>query len=254
MTMAAGHLSLNEAFGDRFLLGLGVSHQPMVDYVRGHHYDKPLTEDARATSRRWTRSSTWRRGPPTEPRRVLAALGPKMLELAAAQALRRAPVLRARRAHRASPARSSGDGRCSAPSRPWCSPPMPTRPRGRGAPAHGDLPHAARTTRTTCGGSGGATTTSATAAATSSSTPSSRGATRTPIVGPGAGPPRRRRRPRVRPGAAARRRHRAPDGGVATPGGTAAVSSDPSPLDLTLGSRSAEGVGVARRRGARAGP
>src|SRR5215203_1878945 len=42
--MASGQLTLNEAFPGRFLLGLGVSHQPMVDFVRGHTYDKPLTK------------------------------------------------------------------------------------------------------------------------------------------------------------------------------------------------------------------
>jgi probable F420-dependent oxidoreductase len=86
MTMAAGHLSLNEAFGDRFLLGLGVSHQPMVDYVRGHTYDKPLTK-MRGYLEAMDRAIYMAPRPAEEPRRVLAALGPKMLELAAANAL-----------------------------------------------------------------------------------------------------------------------------------------------------------------------
>ena len=86
MTMAAGHLSLNEAFGDRFLLGLGVSHQPMVDYVRGHTYDKPLTK-MREYLEAMDKVIYMAPRPAEEPRRVLAALGPKMLELAAAQAL-----------------------------------------------------------------------------------------------------------------------------------------------------------------------
>ena len=43
MAMRAGQLTVAEAFPDRFLLGLGVSHQPMVDFVRGGKYDKPLT-------------------------------------------------------------------------------------------------------------------------------------------------------------------------------------------------------------------
>jgi len=86
MTMAAGHLSLNEAFGGRFLLGLGVSHQPMVDYVRGHQYDKPLRK-MRTYLEAMDRAIYMAPRPAEEPRRVLAALGPKMLELAAAQAL-----------------------------------------------------------------------------------------------------------------------------------------------------------------------
>jgi probable F420-dependent oxidoreductase len=86
MTMAAGHLSLNEAFGGRFLLGLGVSHQPMVDYVRGHQYEKPLTK-MRGYLEAMDKAIYMAPRPADEPRRVLAALGPKMLELAAAQAL-----------------------------------------------------------------------------------------------------------------------------------------------------------------------
>src|SRR6478736_6994556 len=35
-------LSLNKLYGDRFMLGLGVSHIPMVEGLRGHRYDKPL--------------------------------------------------------------------------------------------------------------------------------------------------------------------------------------------------------------------
>ena len=86
MTMAAGQLSLNEAFADRFLLGIGVSHQPMVDFVRGHQYDKPLTK-MREYLEAMDRAIYMAPRPAEEPRRVLAALGPKMLELAAAKAL-----------------------------------------------------------------------------------------------------------------------------------------------------------------------
>lgn len=86
MTMSAGQLALTEAFPGRFLLGLGVSHQPMVDYVRGQHYDKPLTK-MREYLTAMDGAIYMAPRPAEEPRRVLAALGPKMLELAAAQAL-----------------------------------------------------------------------------------------------------------------------------------------------------------------------
>jgi len=86
MTMVAGQMALAEAFPGRFLLGLGVSHQPMVDYVRGHTYDKPLTK-MRAYLEAMDKVIYMAPRPAEEPRRVLAALGPKMLELAAAQAL-----------------------------------------------------------------------------------------------------------------------------------------------------------------------
>jgi probable F420-dependent oxidoreductase len=84
--MASGQLTLCEAFPGRFLLGLGVSHQPMVDLVRGHHYDKPLTK-MRAYLDAMDNVLYMAPRPEEEPRRVLAALGPKMLELAAAKAL-----------------------------------------------------------------------------------------------------------------------------------------------------------------------
>src|SRR6201996_6717036 len=35
-------ISLNALYGNRFILGLGVSHIPMVEGLRGHRYDKPL--------------------------------------------------------------------------------------------------------------------------------------------------------------------------------------------------------------------
>ena len=84
MAMAAGQLTLSEAYPGRFLLGMGVSHQPMVDFVKGHHYDKPLTkmtEYLDAMDR-----AIYVAPRPGESTRVLAALGPKMLELSATRA------------------------------------------------------------------------------------------------------------------------------------------------------------------------
>src|SRR5439155_932060 len=42
MAMAAGQKTLAEAWPGRFLLGIGVSHAPIVG-MRGHGYDRPLT-------------------------------------------------------------------------------------------------------------------------------------------------------------------------------------------------------------------
>src|SRR5262249_12050481 len=42
VTMAAGQNTLAEAYPGRFLLGLGVSHIPLVEQIRGHSYGKPL--------------------------------------------------------------------------------------------------------------------------------------------------------------------------------------------------------------------
>jgi probable F420-dependent oxidoreductase len=86
MAMRAGQLTVAEAFPDRFLLGLGVSHQPMVDFVRGGKYDKPLTA-MREYLDRMDAAVFMAARPTEEPRRVLAALGPKMLKLAAERAL-----------------------------------------------------------------------------------------------------------------------------------------------------------------------
>jgi len=82
MAAAAAHKTLEEAFPGRFLLGLGVSHQPMVEGFLGKVYDKPLT-----TMRQYLDAMDsalfMAAGPATAPSRVLAALGPRMLELAA---------------------------------------------------------------------------------------------------------------------------------------------------------------------------
>jgi probable F420-dependent oxidoreductase len=43
MTMRAIQHTLAEASGGRFVLGLGVSHAPMVTGMRGHQYGKPVT-------------------------------------------------------------------------------------------------------------------------------------------------------------------------------------------------------------------
>jgi probable F420-dependent oxidoreductase len=41
-TARRGMISLNQLYGDRFILGLGVSHVPMVEGIRGHVYEKPI--------------------------------------------------------------------------------------------------------------------------------------------------------------------------------------------------------------------
>ena len=79
---AAAQKGLNEQSGGRFLLGLGVSHIPLVEGLRQHHYGKPV-----ATMRSYLQAmgkSSYQSVPPAAPpKTVLAALGPKMLELSA---------------------------------------------------------------------------------------------------------------------------------------------------------------------------
>ena len=82
MTMQAGWKTLTEAFPDRFLLGLGVSHQPMVEGVHGTTYDKPYSTMVSYLDAMDRGFYVAKQGD-AQPQRVLAALGPKMLKLAA---------------------------------------------------------------------------------------------------------------------------------------------------------------------------
>jgi probable F420-dependent oxidoreductase len=82
MAMAAAQRTLAEAHPDRFLLGLGVSHAPMVDGVRGHHYERPLSA-MRAYLDAMDRAPFLAVAPASEPERVIGALAPRMLALAA---------------------------------------------------------------------------------------------------------------------------------------------------------------------------
>jgi len=83
--MKQGANTLAEQSGGRFTLGIGVSHHTVVEGLRGLSYDKPLT-----TMRRYLDAmdaSPYMGAEPSEPPpRLLAALGPKMLALAAEKA------------------------------------------------------------------------------------------------------------------------------------------------------------------------
>jgi probable F420-dependent oxidoreductase len=76
---------LAEQSDGRFLLGIGLSHAVFVEKIRGHNYGRPVTtmrDYLIAMSR-----VTYRSPPPSEkPLTIIAALGPKMLELAAEHA------------------------------------------------------------------------------------------------------------------------------------------------------------------------
>lgn len=64
----------------RFVLGLGVSHAPLVERHRGHHYGRPLSA-MREYLDALDRTQPMAAGEDTMPPVVLAALGPRMLEL-----------------------------------------------------------------------------------------------------------------------------------------------------------------------------
>lgn len=80
--MAAGWRTVSEAFPGRFLLGLGVSHEPMVTGIHRQTYGPPVAT-MRAYLDAMDATASFAAEPAKPPERVLAALGPRMLELAA---------------------------------------------------------------------------------------------------------------------------------------------------------------------------
>lgn len=80
VTLAAQH-TLAEQSGNRFLLGLGVSHKPIVEGVRGLTYGKPVATMRSYLEKMDAAPYMAPKGDDAPPR-VIAALGPKMLELA----------------------------------------------------------------------------------------------------------------------------------------------------------------------------
>lgn len=80
ISMNSGWQTVSEAFPGRFLLGLGVSHRPMVEGMRGREYRPPLTA-MREYLEQMDAAPYFAAKPTVAPERVLAALGPKMLAL-----------------------------------------------------------------------------------------------------------------------------------------------------------------------------
>ncbi|MVZ99647.1 TIGR03620 family F420-dependent LLM class oxidoreductase [Actinomadura sp. LD22] len=85
---AASFASLSAEHGDRFLMGIGVSHAPLVDASEPGRYRRPLA----AMSAFLDGLDAAERPVPRESR-VLAALGPRMLETAAKRARGAHPYL-----------------------------------------------------------------------------------------------------------------------------------------------------------------
>jgi probable F420-dependent oxidoreductase len=83
--MANGNRALAEAYPGRFLLGIGVSHAPVVK-MRGASYDKPVESMARYLEA-MDKAPFTGAASPEPPGRVLAALGPRMLRLSGEQSL-----------------------------------------------------------------------------------------------------------------------------------------------------------------------
>ncbi len=86
--VAASYASLTATHGDRFLLGIGVSHAPLIDSKAPGRYRKPL-----AATRAFLDALDSAEQPVPVTRRALAALGPKMLALAVTRAAGAHPYL-----------------------------------------------------------------------------------------------------------------------------------------------------------------
>ena len=80
VTAVDAQRTLSEAYPDRFVLGLGVSHVPLVERLRGHAYEKPVAKMSGYLDA--MDKAPYNSVAPASMYRVLAALGPKMLELA----------------------------------------------------------------------------------------------------------------------------------------------------------------------------
>jgi probable F420-dependent oxidoreductase len=85
--LAARHATLRAEYGDRFVLGLGVSHAPLVA-LSGRTYSRPL-----ATMREYLDALDRSPVPMAQDERLLAAQGPRMLELARDRSLGAHPFI-----------------------------------------------------------------------------------------------------------------------------------------------------------------
>jgi probable F420-dependent oxidoreductase len=106
---AAAHARLADTYGRRFLMGIGVSHGPFIDMVKEGQYRKPLTH-----MRDYLDGIDASSLPVPEDERVLAALGPKMLQLAKARTAGTHPYL-VLPEHTATAREALGDGPLVAP-------------------------------------------------------------------------------------------------------------------------------------------
>lgn len=109
---AAGYHDIVASHGERFLVGIGVSHQVFVDAATSSTYTRPLTK-----TREYLDAIDALDRPLPRDARVLAALGPKMLELARERSAGAHPYL-ANPQHTATARAALGAGRLLAPEQP----------------------------------------------------------------------------------------------------------------------------------------
>jgi len=118
MAMAAAQKTLAEAYPGRFLLGMGVSHAPLVAGMRGHDYARPLAY-LRSYLDAMDAAVYMGAAPSESPPRVLAALHPKSLALARERAWGSHPYF-VPPEHTARARRILGPGKLLAPEQMVC--------------------------------------------------------------------------------------------------------------------------------------
>jgi probable F420-dependent oxidoreductase len=122
----SGAYFLADASGGRFVLGLGVSHEPAVT-SRGHDYGKPVTM-MRAYLDAMDAAAYQPPAPPEPPPVVLAALRPRMLRLAAERTAGAHPYLTTPK-HTARAREILGEGPLLAPEQGFVIEPEPDKAR-----------------------------------------------------------------------------------------------------------------------------
>jgi len=126
-TAGRGLATLRDLYGDRFILGLGVSHVPMVEGVRGHQYAKPVP-----AMRAYLDGIAKALGDGAANAPVaLAALGPLMLKLSA-ERTRGALPYNVTPVHTAEAAKALGPGKWLAVEQKVCIETDPVKARALG--------------------------------------------------------------------------------------------------------------------------
>jgi probable F420-dependent oxidoreductase len=136
MATRAAQYTLNDQWNGRFLLGLGVSHAPVVEATRGHKYAKPVRAMTSYLGAIRDLSEYMAPGPSEEPATLIAALGPKMLDVAGRLSSGALPLLTTP-AHTRDARRIMGPGKLLCPEQFVLLETGPTRARELGRQAIG---------------------------------------------------------------------------------------------------------------------
>ena len=120
---ASEYTRLVATYGHRLLLGIGVSHAPLIDSTQAGRYANPLAR----TEAYLDALDTFAETVPASDR-LLARARAEDAGALGRQGVGHPPVQRDARAHRGGTGRPRPRASSWRPSRPWCSRPTPTRP------------------------------------------------------------------------------------------------------------------------------